>query len=190
MCTFEQNDLDRLKEEVEKLVGRKIKSPKDFDFLSRQIAGLVEESVSVSTLKRMWGYVKSTSKPSQFNLDLLSRMVGYPDWEAFCRKDDGPDSSRFFVKSKLIADALDRGEQVKLTWYPGRVVTIEYQGNGSFRVVESVNSKLGKGDTFTCHQFVADEPLYLSNLQHADMPLCNYVCGQSGGVKWNLGGKT
>lgn len=50
MCTFEQNDLDRLKEEVEQLVGRKIKSPKDFDFLSRQIAGLVEESVSVSTL--------------------------------------------------------------------------------------------------------------------------------------------
>ena len=140
--------MDRLKEEVEQLVGRKIKSPKDFDFLSRQIAGLVEETVSVSTLKRMWGYVKSTSKPSQFNLDLLSRMVGYPDWEAFCRKDDGPDSSRFFVKSKLIADI------------------------------------------FICHQIVADEPLYLSNLQHADMPLCNYVCGQSGGVKWNLGGKT
>lgn len=188
MDNLEQSDLDRLKEEVEKLVGRKIKSPKDFDFLSRQIAGLAEEAISVSTLKRMWGYVKATSKPSQYNLDLLSRMVGHSDWKAFCAKDDGPASSRFFVKSKLIADALDRGEQVRLTWYPGRVVTIEYMGNDTFCVVESVNSKLGKGDTFTCHQFVADEPLYLSNLQHADMPLCNYVCGQSGGVKWTLGG--
>ena len=35
----------------------------------------------------------------------------------------------------MIADALDRGEQVKLTWYPGRVVVIEYQGNGFFIVV-------------------------------------------------------
>ena len=88
----------------------------------------------------------------------------------------------------MIADALDRGEQVKLTWYAGREEVSEYQGNGFFIVVESINSKLGKGDTFICHQIVADEPLYLSNLQHADMPLCNYVCGQSGGVKWNLGG--
>ena len=80
---YSEENLGRLKEEVELLVGRKIRSPKDFDFLARQILGYINEKISVSTLKRMWGYVASESKPSLFNLDLLSCMVGYPDWNAF-----------------------------------------------------------------------------------------------------------
>lgn len=80
---YRQEDFEKLKKEVEALVGRNIRSPKDFDFLSRQIEGYTHESISVSTLKRMWGYVASNCRPSRFNLDLLSRMVGYPGWEAF-----------------------------------------------------------------------------------------------------------
>ena len=114
-------------------------------------------------------------------------MIGYSDWEAFSGGNEVMSSSRFFVKSKLIADALQKGEQVRLTWCPGRVLTIKYQGNDTFEVVESINSKLAKGDTFTCPQFVEDQPLYLSNLSHPGIPLCNYVAGQNGGIKWNLG---
>ncbi len=183
---YNKEDLDRLKEEVEKLVGRTINSPKDFEFLSRQILGYTHESLSVSTLKRMWGYVTCSSCPSRYNLDLLSRMVGYPGWDAFVGGVDEGRSSRFFVKSKLMADALEVGERVKLVWQPGRVLTIRSQGNDLFVVEDSVNSKLAKGDTFTCHQFVSAEPLYLSNLSHPGVPRCNYVAGQEGGVTWYL----
>ena len=179
---------EQLKLEVETLVGRPIKTPKDFEFLSCQIEGYTRETISVSTLKRMWGYVASNCNPSKYNLNLLSRMVGYPDWSSFVGGQEGLSSSRFFVKSKLIADALQKGELVKLTWCPGRVLTIMYKGNDTFEVVESINSKLAKGDTFTCPQFVEDQPLYLSNLSHPGIPLCNYVAGQNGGIKWNLGG--
>lgn len=183
---YRKEDFERLKSEVEALVGRKIDSPKDFEFLSRQIKGYTQENVSVSTLKRMWGYVNSMTNPSRFKLDLLSRMVGYADWDAFVQGQDSIASSRFFMKSKLIANALDVGELVKLTWQPGRVVTIRYKGNDSFEVVDVQNSKLSVNDTFTCHQFVADEPLYLSNLNHPGVPPCNYVAGQNGGIKWNI----
>lgn len=187
MTDFKQEDFDRLKEEVESLVGRKINSPKDFDFLSRQIIGYMGESISISTLKRMWGYVSSSCKPSSYNLNLLSRMVGCADWNSFCHSEGEYASSRFFLKSKLMAAALDNGEKVKLSWFFGRVVTIVYLGNDTFKVEESINSKLSKGDTFTCHQFVTDEPLYLSNLHHVGMSSpCNYVCGQKGGIKWSL----
>ena len=185
---FKQEDFNRLKKEVENLVGRSIKGPKDFDFLSRQIHGYTNESISMSTLKRMWGYVTTTCKPSLFNLDLLSRMVGYPDWEAFSQGDGEMASSRFFVKSKLISAALEIGEKVRLTWCPGRIVTIQYLGNDTFEVLESILSKLDVGYTFVCHQFVADEPLYLSNLHHFNMEHSNYVCGRVGGIKWNVGG--
>ena len=182
---FKKEDFDRLKEEVERLVGRKIASPKDFDFLMRQIYGYTQELISVSTLKRMWGYVNSKSNPSKFNLDLLSRMVGFYDWDAFVGENSIA-SSRFFMKSRLIADALDVGSQVRLTWQPGRVITIKFMGNDNVMVMESQNSKLAAGDTFTCHQFVTDEPLYLSNLAHPGIPPCNYVAGQNGGIKWNV----
>lgn len=187
---YNPEDFERLKQEVETLVGRSVKTPKDFEFLSRQIEGYTNETISVSTLKRMWGYVASPCKPSKYNLNLLSRMIGYSDWEAFSGGNDVMSSSRFFVKSKLIADALQKGEQVRLTWCPGRVLTIMYKGNDTFEVVDSINSKLAKGDTFTCPQFVEDQPLYLSSLSHPGIPLCNYVAGQNGGIKWNLGGRT
>ena len=116
-------------------------------------------------------------------------MIGYSDWEAFSGGNEVMSSSRFFVKSKLIADALQKGEQVRLTWCPGRVLHRHVTGgNDTFEVVDSINSKLAKGDTFTCPQFVEDQPLYLSNLSHPGIPLCNYVAGQNGGIKWNLGG--
>ncbi len=188
VTNLKQEDLDRLKKEVEGLVGRTIKSPKDFDFLARQIQGYTDETISVSTLKRIWGYVATQSKPSRYNLNLLSRMVGYPDWNNFVSGNGASASSRFFVKSKLMAQALMEGEEVRLTWSPGRVLTIAYRGNELFEVLESVNSKLAVGDTFICHQFVADEPLYLSNLKHPGIPPCNYVAGQNGGIKWNVGG--
>ena len=186
MEKYRQEDLDRLKKEVETLVGRKVKSPKDFDFLSQQILGYMKEGISVSTLKRMWGYVPSSSNPSRFNLDLLSRMVGYPGWDAFVGGQDEGASSHFFVKSKLVADALEVGDRVRLVWQPGRIVTIRYQGNDVFLVEESVKSKLNVGDVFTCHQFVADEPLYMSNLTRPGMELYNYVAGKNGGIKWNV----
>ncbi len=74
----------------------------------------------MSTLKRMWGYVASPCKPSKYNLNLLSRMVGYPDWASFVGGQEGLSSSRFFVKSKLIADALQKGELVKIDLVPGQ----------------------------------------------------------------------
>ena len=39
---YKQEDFERLKEEVETLVGRTIKSPKDFDFLARQVKGYMK----------------------------------------------------------------------------------------------------------------------------------------------------
>lgn len=51
---YNPEDFERLKQEVETLVGRSVKTPKDFEFLSRQIEGYTNETISVSTLKRMW----------------------------------------------------------------------------------------------------------------------------------------
>lgn len=183
-----KENFEGLKKEIETLIGREVNSPKDFDFLSRQILGYTGENISVSTLKRMWGYVASKSAPSRFSLDVMARMAGYSSWEAYAENCNGggTPTSRFFVKSKLVANALNTGDRIRLTWAPGRVVTIRYIGNDIFSIEDSVKSKLSAGDTFCCHQFVADEPLYLTSLQHLGMQPCNYVAGLQSGIKWEV----
>ena len=55
MQDMQEQALARLREMIEEAVGRKMKTPKDFDFLADQIFDKLHETVSSTTLKRMWG---------------------------------------------------------------------------------------------------------------------------------------
>ncbi|MCR4852732.1 MAG: hypothetical protein K5893_03985 [Prevotella sp.] len=72
-----------LKEKVETVVGRHIKTPKDFELLSQRLLDETTVQISATTLKRLWGYVNEDVSPRTSTLDTLSRFVGYDDWAAF-----------------------------------------------------------------------------------------------------------
>lgn len=80
----ENEQLATLIKLIEQTIGRKVKSPKDFTFLANCIFDKMGETLSPSTLKRVWGYMPgyATIRPS--TLDLLARFVGYSDWDGFC----------------------------------------------------------------------------------------------------------
>ena len=61
-------------------------TPKDFDFLAVQVFEKTRQSISVSTLKRIWGYVSSKGAASETTLDLLSKFVGYDSFFQFCQQ--------------------------------------------------------------------------------------------------------
>lgn len=82
--------IERLREAIEIAVDRKMKTPKDFDFLAGQIFDKLHENVSSTTLKRIWGYLPETSAPRISTLDLLARFVDYENWDSFCRHDEQP----------------------------------------------------------------------------------------------------
>ena len=84
----EKADRIKLCRKAEAVVGRPMKSPKDFDFLSKCIFDKLHEHVSTSTLKRLWGYVPSSTSPRKTTLDILARFVGVDSWKAFCLTED------------------------------------------------------------------------------------------------------
>lgn len=86
MDIYEQN-IDRLKAAIEVLVGRKMRTPKDFDFLSEQIFDKLHQTISPTTLKRLWGYLSEATVPRPSTLNILSQFVGSDSWEAFCRNE-------------------------------------------------------------------------------------------------------
>ena len=80
----QEKTLGLLCRRIEAVVGRTIQSPKDFDWLSELIHEKQHERISVTTLKRIWGYVQSPSMPRISTLDLLCQFIDIPSWDAFC----------------------------------------------------------------------------------------------------------
>lgn len=72
-----------LRQALEAAVDRKMRSPRDFDFLANAILEKIHQSVSTSTLKRFWGYLPHYASIRLSTLDLLTQFLDYKDWEDF-----------------------------------------------------------------------------------------------------------
>lgn len=181
--------LSSLKADVEARLQRGLLSPKDFEHLCGVISDELNERVSVSTLKRLWGYSKYMSSPSVSILSTLCRFVGYLDWEDYKthRNDSERIPSAQVLGDKItVAADLMAGDRIRLTWSPQRVCEIEYLGNSEFVVLSSRNSGIKADDRFCCSLIVSGEPLWLNNLRQVGKAPVAYVCGKQGGVRFEI----
>lgn len=62
-------------------------TPKDFDYLRNCIYEDCHEMVSISTLKRLWGYNRYDNTPRKSSLNPIARYVGFRDWDDFLQHD-------------------------------------------------------------------------------------------------------
>lgn len=171
--------------EIERMAGRSMHTPRDYDFLSELIFQKTRERISPSTLKRLWGYLDNGIKPRRYTMDVLSRFLGYADYEAYEQR-DGAVESNLVLARRLNAKDLSIGSKIKLTWQPDRVCIIEHRGEGRFVVVNAEKPKLSVGDTFTCHLFIEHEPLFLDDLIHSGGTPTAYVAGRENGVMFEI----
>ena len=184
---MEQKELSPLCQAIEKTMGRRMQSPKDFEQLRDRIYSRVHVLVSTSTLKRVWGYVSHQGGQRSSTLDALAYFLGYADYDAFCQSltEDGElPSSPIVGRHISVRDDLAENDQLTLFWQPGRICRVRYLGNLQFQVVSSEKTRLKEGDYFQCSLIVEGEPLYLTNLLQHGRLATNYVCGRRGGVRF------
>ena len=178
-----------LRERVEEVTKRPMKSPSDFEWLSERL-GEMGESMSTTTIKRCWGYVDADVTPRLHTLDILARYLGYRDYEHFvdaCGVLDDEDVSAPVLGTTLSpAQDLTVNDRVMLTWQPGRVCVIRYLGNEQFVVERSERTRLQPGNTFNCGVMVEGEQLYLTNLIMEGRKPTGYVCGKLNGIHFKL----
>ena len=179
-----------LQDKVEIVAGRKMITPRDFDYLSARIFDKTKTYLSPITLKRFWGYLgeEQRKKPYRNTLNTLAIYAGYTSIESFtgCIDNNGCSSSEILHNPDLQTAALNKGAVIELKWSPGRCVRIIYEGHDMFRVIESQNSKLSAGDTFLCYQFIQQQPLYLRCLVHNNSAPTGYICGKEGGIHYDV----
>lgn len=174
-----------LRELVEQTAGRKMSTPKDFDFLSGMIFERTHEQINSFTLKRFWGYI-NRGGCGKTTLNIMCRFVGYIDWDIFCLKNapNQQEESGQIINNQINLHELKRGDKILLRWQPNREVVFRFEGMDMFTVVESKNSKLQIGDTFHTSTIIANQPLLLTCLVQEGKAPQNYVCGQKHGVQF------
>jgi hypothetical protein len=190
MRNEKETAIESLKEHIENTIGTRMRTPRDFDLLAKSIFNETRSQLSPTTLKRLWGYLQEKENQTAriSTLNILSRYIGYTDWETYCKfqLDNGECESDFLPNNCLNVKSLLKGDEVRLMWHPDRCVTIQYIGLCMFRVTKSLNSKLSENDTFICEHIVENVPLMLSNLIHNNGDPVNYICGKRGGVKYQV----
>ncbi len=177
-------EIQALMAAVEQRFQRKPETTMHFIALSFAIESATGNQLSASTLKRLWGYVNNIPAPRVTSLDILSQYVGHKSFRAFCEwlRAKTVETSAFFQTSYLIPEELTPGTLMELGWEPDRLVRVEYLGGQNFRVIESRNSKLQKGDVFEASSLMTGYPLCLSGVLREGKLTSPFVGGKKGGL--------
>lgn len=173
-----------LKRDIERKMGRNMLTPADFNMLSLQIFSETNEKISPHTLMRLWGYVKTKSRPSLQTLSLLSRFAGHENFSKYlmaltAKKSEG---SEYVTTDFILSEQLQPGDVVSLEWHPGRAVKLLYLGEFRYRVEENQNSRLEAGDELQCMSFGKCAPFIALILKSAHGANLNYIGGKEGGL--------
>lgn len=178
-------EIIKLKQLVEDSIPRKIKTPADFVYLSGVIFERCGETISETTLKRIWGYIEGYDTTRFHTLSILAKFVGYNDWDDFVKENtaDPNEQSEEILQKCIYTKNLAVGDRVYFTWFPDRECLVEYQENNVFKVIEAQNSKLQKDDIFVCGFFIEGQPLYMDDLTRDGETYAMFVVGKNGGLK-------
>lgn len=177
-------EITELRHRIELSINRKVKTPADFDFLAGVVWERLHETISPTTLKRLWGYIDGADTTRNSTLNLLSQFLGYQDWDAFLNEleNNNEIQSASIISRHILTQDLQPNDIIEVGWQPNRHCIFRYLGNRTFIVEESSNSKLKVGNTFACSLFVLGEPLYIDNLIQNGRPPVVFVVGNKSGL--------
>ena len=170
--------------DIEQHFGQQLQSPADFQLLLQQIWEKQHAVLSLSTIKRLWGYVASNGTPRLSTLNTMAQFLGFADWNAYLvalEQRGGIESALCTGEGIQTAD-LQAEDRIVVAWQPNRQCTFRYLGENQFVVEDSTNAKLQQGTTFSAARFMIGQPMYLDNILLADGTHTSYVAGKSNGL--------
>lgn len=166
--------------------GHEIRLSRDCELLTLDVESVTGEHIGVNTMKRLLGFIADERTPRTSTLDIIARYLGYANWDALRLIDENCSNSAFDDRDEYLACYLEKGQQVIISYPPNRELTIENLGDNHFRVVESENSKLQKGDVLTLTHIVRHYPLLVSEVIRDGQSLGAFTAGKAQGIDFEL----
>ncbi len=167
-------------------LGYEPTTPTGFNDLSRQIKQITGESLSLSSIKRIWGYIPYDGEFSTTTLNILARFNGMKDWESFKKSREAntktDDESGFHDDKITDTSKYHPGDRIQLSWNDGKACELECVGPMRFRVLSAENIKLRSSDIVTLHTLCIGQPVYISDIIRGDIQFTAYVGAKKGGL--------
>lgn len=160
-----------------------------FNFLKDNIYNRTRETIGETTLKRLWGYIQGYSAVRSSTIEVLCHYLGYQTMEDFLNSvEDGADIPSYeFIGDFIPVERMIETQQYRLTWAPGRVCDVEYNGYRQFTVLYSELTKLVPGTTFHCSGFEKGQPVRLYDVKFPGQnKSCQYEIGKKYGINYEL----
>ena len=177
-------EIQCLRRDIEQHMEQQLQSPADFQLLIHRIWEKQHAVLSLSTIKRLWGYVASNGAPRLSTLNTLAQFLDYTDWHTYLvtLEQQGGIESAMFTGEGIQTSDLQVGDRIAVAWQPNRQCVFRYLGNNQFSIEESRNAKLQRGTTFSAARFMIGQPMYLDNILLADSTCTSYVAGKRNGL--------
>lgn len=173
---------ESLKEEIERSAGFQIRYPSDCERLSICIRDKINETIGVTTLKRLFGFVSDVKDPRISTLDILARFCEFEDFNQMKAGVAGLGDSDFEQEPDIIVSRLDPGAVVSFEYLPDRKVKLLYLGNSRFRVEECKNGSLQINDILHISSFSINSPLTVTMVEREGRNLGPYTAGKVSGI--------
>ena len=172
-------------ERIKQKSGLDFVNAKDFEVLSESFNA--SDRLGVNTLKRLLGYAKEPIAARKTTLDAIAHYLGQTSWNALMGVQPA-DSD--WVEKSVCADEIREGSTVEVSWLLNREIELLCIGENRFRVTESQNGKLCKGDEITVYHFRLDYPMEVSHILRAGEVMHDangvelyYIAGKQNGLK-------
>jgi len=125
---------ENIKHLIENRFGRKLLYSKDCEALSLSIKRNCNESISATTLKRIFGFAKNIEKPRLYTLDTIAKYLGFADWGSLL-------SSSASVENRLTVLHSDQTHNIQQ-----QLMMMMMTGIIDFKKVEALCIKYGACD--------------------------------------------
>jgi hypothetical protein len=172
-----------LREKVEMKFNSPIRYSKDCDLLAAAISIETRSKISGSTIKRLFGIIPTKHNPSLYTLDVISKYLGYSNFDELINEFRAPIKSKNVLLKELLVSEVNFEERLEIHYDKNHFITFKRKDTCSFETLESNDKRLAVGDTFTFKQITLNYPLFIENLLRGEQVKGDAILGKIYGVR-------
>lgn len=125
----------------------------DFSILSSLIFEETGRTIGITTLKRLFYYIKDERKASEYTLNTIALYVGNKSWKEYSSEKNLV-SDWSFNDETIYIHALEINTKIFIQYLDRKItfVVVSHEGENYLKVISSENSSLKKEDLLLVHR--------------------------------------
>ncbi len=103
-----------LRNKIEHRFGQPIRYSKDCELLAKHISHVTRDSISLSTIKRIFGLTKTTTRPSHETMAVIGKYLESTDWQEPDDQLNDPNFVEGVPGTEVSSHCLNHNKQIQL----------------------------------------------------------------------------